>query len=135
MALALRERDRGATEASPPFPAEIFERFSRDILTQEVSIMTQTFTQDLPLSEQSPDTFERREQNGRENGQQAEINVGQEERIISVAGGALLATYGLSRMSLPGLLLALVGGGLIKRGYTGHCDVYEKLGIDRARSR
>lgn len=57
------------------------------------------------------------------------VNIGGTERAISaLAGGSLLA-YGLSRRSLSGLLTALVGGGLIYRGLTGHCGVYEALGV------
>ena len=58
------------------------------------------------------------------------INVAQTERIGSIAAGAGLALYGLSRKSLGGLLLAVVGGALIKRGATGHCEMYAKLGIN-----
>lgn len=58
------------------------------------------------------------------------INVPQPERIASVAVGAALVGYGVSRKSLPGLLLALVGGALIKRGATGHCEMYTALGVN-----
>lgn len=60
------------------------------------------------------------------------VNVGETERMISAAGGGLLALYGLTRGSLRGLALAAVGAVLGYRGVTGHCDVYEALGIDRA---
>jgi uncharacterized membrane protein len=33
-------------------------------------------------------------------------------------------------MSLPGLLIAGVGGAMIRRGATGHCNAYAALGID-----
>lgn len=57
-------------------------------------------------------------------------NVGETERLVSaVAGGALLV-FGLSRKSLGGLTLAAIGAALGYRGVTGHCDVYERLGID-----
>ena len=59
-----------------------------------------------------------------------EINVKQPERIGSLAAGVGLAAYGLSRRSLGGVLLALVGGALIKRGATGHCEMYAKLGVN-----
>jgi uncharacterized membrane protein len=58
------------------------------------------------------------------------INVTKPERIGSVAAGAALALYGLSRKSLPGVLLALVGGALLKRGITGHCEMYTALGVN-----
>jgi uncharacterized membrane protein len=58
------------------------------------------------------------------------VNVGETERVVSaVAGGALLV-FGLRRMSLGGLTLAAIGAALGYRAVTGHCDVYERLGID-----
>ena len=59
-----------------------------------------------------------------------DINVNQPERIGSVAAGASLVLYGLSRRSLGGLLLAVLGGAFVHRGVTGHCSVYEQLGIN-----
>ena len=59
-----------------------------------------------------------------------DINVTQPERIGSVAAGAGLVVYGASRKSFTGLLIALVGGALIRRGATGHCSVYQKLGVN-----
>ncbi len=64
-------------------------------------------------------------------GQQRSVNVGNAERAVSTVGGAALALYGLSRFSLGGLVLAALGGVLGYRGLSGHCDVYQKLGIDR----
>ena len=58
------------------------------------------------------------------------VNVQQPERTGSVAAGAALALFGLSRKSLPGLLIAALGGALIHRGVTGHCAMYEKLGVN-----
>ena len=51
-----------------------------------------------------------------------------------MAGGALVV-FGLSRMSLGGVVLAAVGAALGYRGVTGHCDVYERLGIDAGSAR
>ena len=65
--------------------------------------------------------------------QQRAVNVGDAERVASALGGAALALYGLSRMSLGGLVLAAVGGMLGYRGVSGHCSGYAALGIDRAR--
>jgi len=59
-------------------------------------------------------------------------NVSEYERWASVVGGGGLALYGLTRESLPGLAMAAVGGSLIYRGLTGHCPVYETLGINTA---
>jgi uncharacterized membrane protein len=63
-------------------------------------------------------------------GQQQETNVGDSERAVSVAAGAILALLGVSRRSLPGALIAAVGGGLIYRGVTGHCPAYSAMGVD-----
>ncbi|MFN2508853.1 MAG: SRPBCC family protein [Chthoniobacterales bacterium] len=59
-----------------------------------------------------------------------DINVPFAERIGSVAAGAGLLLYGASRRSLGGILLALLGGALIRRGATGYCSVYRKLGVN-----
>jgi uncharacterized membrane protein len=59
-------------------------------------------------------------------------NVGELERWLSVLGGGLLGTYGLSRVSLPGLALAGLGAAFVYRGVTGHCPCYAALGISTA---
>ncbi|HKV12265.1 MAG TPA: YgaP-like transmembrane domain [Thermoanaerobaculia bacterium] len=59
------------------------------------------------------------------------INVGKVERWASVLGGAALAAYALKRRGKGSLGLALAGAPLLWRGATGHCSVYEKMGIDR----
>ena len=60
------------------------------------------------------------------------INVGDVERWASVAGGTLLVVQGLRSRSLPGVVLACLGGGLLFRGVTGHCGAYQALNIDTA---
>lgn len=64
-----------------------------------------------------------------------DVNVGDTERLVSAVAGGVLAACGLSRMSLPGLLVAAVGAALGYRAVTGHCDLYEKLGIDSGGAR
>jgi uncharacterized membrane protein len=59
-------------------------------------------------------------------------NVGTNERWASGIGGAVLALWGLRRMSLPGLLVAAAGGALAWRGLSGWCNLYGALGIDHA---
>jgi len=59
-------------------------------------------------------------------------NVSNPERWFSVVAGTALAAYGLTRRSVPGLLLAGVGGALAWRGATGHCMIYRSLGISTA---
>ncbi len=63
----------------------------------------------------------------------APVNVGEAERLASLAGGGLLAAFGLSRRSATGLVLAAVGGALAYRGFTGHCQVYQALGMSSAK--
>jgi len=57
-------------------------------------------------------------------------NVPFPERIGSIAAGAALVGLALWRRSWPGLLLAAGGAALIHRGSTGHCQLYQKLGIN-----
>jgi len=59
--------------------------------------------------------------------------VGSTERLISAAAGGALLVGGLRRIDSPGgLALALVGGSLVYRGASGHCSIYQALGIDTA---
>ena len=55
------------------------------------------------------------------------INVGDTERIISAVAGGFVLLYGLSRLSLSTIIAAAAGGGLLYRGLTGHCSVYQAL--------
>ncbi|HEX7174661.1 MAG TPA: SRPBCC family protein [Pyrinomonadaceae bacterium] len=66
----------------------------------------------------------------RSEGQRSFVNVGQAERWASAIGGGALALYGLTRGSMGGVALALIGGSLIYRGASGHCTVYSAAGID-----
>lgn len=64
---------------------------------------------------------------------QKSINVGQTERWISMAAGTALAIYGLTRDSLSGkAALSLAGGYLFYRGQTGHCAMYQAMGVNTA---
>lgn len=61
------------------------------------------------------------------------VNVGKAERWASVLGGAALAALALrgrNRKAGAGIA-ALAGLPLLLRGATGHCPVYQKMGIDR----
>jgi len=62
----------------------------------------------------------------------AEKNVNEPERWVSVVAGSALAAYGLKLRSIPGLVLSALGGALVWRGATGHCIVYESLGVTTA---
>jgi uncharacterized membrane protein len=63
------------------------------------------------------------------------VNLSEGERGLSALGGAALAIYGLSKGGGTGLILGLAGGGLLYRGLTGHCYIYEALDINTARRR
>lgn len=59
------------------------------------------------------------------------INVGQNERILSAAAGALLLSSGLSGLfknPIGGLVKTALGGLLLYRGTSGHCPVYASIG-------
>ncbi len=59
-------------------------------------------------------------------------NVGGTERVVSsLAGGALLA-FGLKQRGALGTALSVLGGGMLLRGTTGHCHVYDATGVDTA---
>src|SRR4051812_28483541 len=59
-------------------------------------------------------------------------NVGDTERIVSVAAGLGLGLVGLCRKGIRGLPLVATGAALVWRGYTGRCQCYAALGIDTA---
>jgi uncharacterized membrane protein len=67
-------------------------------------------------------------------GKQKRVNVGQQERNASMVGGAALALSGLKNIArgryLPGLAMMVTGGMFFYRGKTGHCDVYQAVGVD-----
>src|SRR6476659_11375159 len=54
------------------------------------------------------------------------------ERWASIVAGAGLTAYGMSRLKSNGWLYAGLGGLLLRRGVTAHCDVYEAIGVNTA---
>jgi uncharacterized membrane protein len=58
-----------------------------------------------------------------------EINLSEMERLLSIGGGALAFLYALDRRPPSALIGFLVGGGLLYRGISGHCSVYQSLGV------
>jgi len=54
-------------------------------------------------------------------------NISDVEKWLSIAAGTGLALYGLSRIKRNGWLFAGLGGLLLRRGITQHCDVYDAL--------
>lgn len=63
---------------------------------------------------------------------QAHRNVNGVERLVSLAAGGALAAYALRRKDWTALGLGVVGGALIERGISGHCAVYDALGVTSA---
>jgi uncharacterized membrane protein len=61
------------------------------------------------------------------------INIGDNERLISAAGGGALAIYGLKRGGFGGLMMTIAGGALIYRGAAGHCSLYKALSVSTAK--
>jgi len=59
-------------------------------------------------------------------------NVGDGERTLSFIGGAGLIGAGLAQKTIGGLFIGLVGAALLKRGWTGHCSLYQALGRNTA---
>jgi uncharacterized membrane protein len=59
-------------------------------------------------------------------------NVSEVERWLSLVGGSGLVAFGLARRNSAGFGLAALGGSLLWRGATGHCPMYETLGVNTA---
>src|SRR5437588_11720293 len=57
-------------------------------------------------------------------------NISSLEKWASIAAGAGLAAYGLSRLRRNGWLWTGIGGMLLRRGVSAHCDIYEALGVN-----
>ena len=60
------------------------------------------------------------------------VNVGRIERWISLVAGGALAAYAIKRRTPAGGMAALAAGELMYRGATGHCHMYQALGINHA---
>jgi len=59
-------------------------------------------------------------------------NISEAERLASVIGGSALVAAGLMRRSGSGVMCALAGAELLRRGIMGHSVLYESLGIRTA---
>ena len=79
-----------------------------------------------------PGRFEGQPWNQSEDYGRIDVNVGRTERWLSILAGSALAAYGLKRRATPGGTAALAGAALLYRGATGHCNVYQALGVNRA---
>jgi uncharacterized membrane protein len=89
------------------------------------------------MAETYTETYETQGQTGRNwrnnlSNLRGNVNVGKKERWAMVLGGAALAALALRRRSKGSLGLAALGAPLLWRGATGHCPVYQKMGIDTA---
>lgn len=62
-------------------------------------------------------------------------NINEFERWASMVGGATLLAYALAKRRTDSWLLGLAGGMLLQRGYSGHCHVYDALGVNTAGDR
>jgi uncharacterized membrane protein len=60
------------------------------------------------------------------------VNVGMSERLASLVAGTTLGAFGLFRAQRGRLPLAALGAGLVYRGLSGHCGLYQRLGVDTA---
>ena len=56
-------------------------------------------------------------------------NVGSIERAASLISGGAIFLYGVRRRGIGGTVLALAGAALVRRGASGHCPVYQQLGV------
>jgi uncharacterized membrane protein len=61
-----------------------------------------------------------------------QVNVGQDERNVSMVGGGVLLLLALAKPSRASLLFMLSGGYLLYRGITGKDYIYQAMGINRA---
>ena len=57
------------------------------------------------------------------------INVGDDERLVSLIAGGVLAGIGMGTRGLTSLTMLGLGGGLIYRAVTGHCHLYNRLSL------
>jgi uncharacterized membrane protein len=64
-----------------------------------------------------------------------EQNVSDPERWVSVIIGSALAAYGLKKRNAGGLIIGAIGGALLYRGASGHCDLYGVFGVSTAEER
>jgi uncharacterized membrane protein len=59
-------------------------------------------------------------------------NIAYAERAASIVGGGIFAIAGLQKRTRGGVAVALIGTDLVRRGITGHSNLYEFLGTRTA---
>ena len=65
----------------------------------------------------------------------SQVNVGRIERWMSLVAGGVLAAYAIKRRTPGSGMAALAAGELMYRGATGHCHLYQALGINHGEGR
>ena len=63
------------------------------------------------------------------------VNLGPMERWLPMVAGGMLAAWGLQRRDSIGGSVAVGAAALLYRGATGHCHMYDALGVDHGRQR
>lgn len=63
------------------------------------------------------------------------VNVGKGERLLSTIAGGMLVKRNLGRFSLGGIAKLAAGAALIRRGITGHCNMYEAMHVSMVKPR
>jgi uncharacterized membrane protein len=79
------------------------------------------------------DSVRRREHDVPRSPHSVDRNVGRNERELSLAAGGALVALGILGPRQARALSFLIGVGLVYRGITGHCHLYDALGINTAR--
>lgn len=59
-------------------------------------------------------------------------NISESERFWSLVAGGALVAFGLGTRSLKSWLSLGAGAGMLYRGWSGHCSLYERLGLNTA---
>ena len=62
----------------------------------------------------------------------ATMNIGTAERIGSTIAGVALIARAVARPTIGRLALGVAGAALLQRGLSGHCSLYQALGIATA---
>jgi uncharacterized membrane protein len=68
----------------------------------------------------------------KENALDTNINIGQNERWLHLAGGAALLALGAVRGGFMRWVLTAIGGTLLYQGVTGHSPMYQMMGMNTA---
>jgi uncharacterized membrane protein len=89
-------------------------------------------TADAAISPMKDAEYVRRKEDTTRAKQTQGVNVSFAERVVSGVVGGVLITAALKRRGLDGLAMAGLGAALGYRAFSGHCHLYQMLGIDTA---